>query len=257
LGKEVKKLNKKLLGTVLALAMIIIVAAVAPALAHKDKPTDTPAPSTLKSYGYGGYVLLQLPSPSTPSHPYNLRLGVTHFDERSANGKEDYLSIYVWSTAYPGGSRFVWIGGISDAQAGIDFMKAMYTPYVGAAYHIKVDDEQIEVSKKGDVITFNLTTAVSFNIGDPWAQHLKDLSFTLPPMVLEFRGFDEVYKVEGAPSTLAPPASGAGWTTQRTDWRKPAWVEVSIPAWYGSTLLHTEGYVNTKFVMTWTPPPAP
>jgi hypothetical protein len=260
LEKEVKQEMKRshLFGTILALVLMVSVAiaSVVPALAH-NKPEAPPAPDTLKSYGYGGYVLLQLPSPSTPSHPYNLRLGVTHFDERSANGKEDYISIYMWSAAYPGGSRFVWIGGISDAQAGIDFMKAMYTGYVGAAYHIKVEDVELEITKKGDVITVNLTKSVAFNIGDPWPQHLKDLNFTLPPMTLEFRGFDEVYKVEGAPSTLAPPASGAGWTTQRTDWRKPAWVEASIPAWYGNTLLHSEGYINTKFVMTWTPPAAP
>jgi hypothetical protein len=245
-------------GTFVALVLVVsvAVAAVVPALAH-NKPEDPPAPGTLKSYGYGGYVLLQLPSPSTPSHPHNLRLAATHFDERSANGEEDYLDIYVWSTAYPGGSRFVWLGGFSDSQAGVDFMKAMYTGFVGAELARKVEDKDLEISKKGDVLTVNLTKAIVYEIGDPWPQHLKDLNFTLPPMVLEFRGVDEVYKEEGAPNTLAPPASGAGWTTQRTDWRKPSWVEVSIPAWYRTMVIHTEGYINTKFVMTWTPPPAP
>jgi hypothetical protein len=265
LGKEVKQGMKRshLFGTILALVLVVsvAVATIVPALAHNnrddDEPKTPPVPGTLKSYGYGGYVLLQLPSPSMPSHPYNMRLSITHFDERSANGKEDYISIYVWSTAYPGGSRFVWIGGISDVQAGIDFVKAMYTGFVGAAYHIKVEDSELEITKKDDVLTVNLTKSVAFNIGDPWAQHYKDLNFTFPPMTLTFRGFDEVYKEEGAPTKLAPPASGAGWTIQNTQWRKPAWIEVSIPAWYGSTVLHTEGYINTKFVMTITPPPAP
>jgi len=247
-----------LFGTLLVLILTasVAVVAVVPALAH-NKPEDPPAPGTLKSHGYGGYVLLQLPSPATPSHPYNLRLAASHFDERSANGEEDYLDIYVWSPQYPGGSRFVWLGGITDSQEGFDFMKAMYTGYVGAEMTKKVEDKDIEISKKGDVLTVNLTKAIVYEIGNPWPQHLKDLNFTLPPMTLEFRGFDEIYKEEGAPTTLAPPASGAGWTTQRTDWRKPAWVEVSIPAWYRQFLIHDVGYINTKFAMTWTPPPAP
>jgi hypothetical protein len=247
-----------LFGTILALVLVVsvAVAAVVPALAH-NKPEDSPAPGTLKSYGNGGYVLLQLPSPSTPSHPYNLRIIPNNFDERSANGDEDDLEIYVWCAAYPGGSRFVWLGGITDAQAGVDFLKAIYTGILGAETAKKVEDKDIEISKKGDVLTVNLTKAIVYEIGDPWPQYLKDLNFTLPPMTLEFRGFDEVYKVEGAPATVTPPSSGAGWTQQRTDWRKPAWVEVSIPAWYRTALIHTEGYINTKFVMTWTPPPAP
>jgi hypothetical protein len=246
-----------LFGTILALvlAISVAVATIVPALAH-NKPEDPHAPGTLKSYGYGGYVLLQLPSPSTPSHPYNLRLGVNHFDERSANGEEDYIDIYVWCAAFPGGSRFVWLGGITDSQAGFDFIKALYTGFVGAETSKKVEDMDLEISKKGDVLTVNLTKTIVYEIGDPWPQHLKDLNFTLPPMTLIFRGFDEVYKEEGAPNTLAPPASGAGWTQQRTDWRKPAWVEVSISAWYRQFLIHTEGYITTKFAMTWTPPPA-
>jgi hypothetical protein len=245
-------------GTFVALVLVVSVAiaTVVPALAH-NKPEDSPASGTLKSYGNGGYVLLQLPSPSTPSHPYNLRIIPNNFDERSANGDEDDLEIYVWCAAYPGGSRFVWLGGITDAQAGVDFLKAIYTGILGAETAKKVEDKDIEISKKGDVLTVNLTKAIVYEIGDPWPQYLKDLNFTLPPMTLEFRGFDEVYKVEGAPTTVTPPSSGAGWTQQRTDWRKPAWVEVSIPAWYRTALIHTEGYINTKFVMTWTPPPAP
>jgi len=246
-------LNKKYLGIVLFFAFIMIIAATSPALAHNNHQ-DPPVADSMKSYGSSSYVVLQLPSPSAPSHPYNLRLGARHFTEGSVNGEEDYLGIYVWSANYPGGSRFVWIGGISDSQAGLDFVKVIYTGYVGAVNHIKVEDSELEVTKKGDVLTVNLTKSVTFNIGDPWAQHLKDLNFTLPAMTLVFRGFDEIYKVDDAATKIVPPASGAGWTVQQTFWREPAWVEVSIPGWYGNTLMHADGYFNTKFVETWTPP---
>ncbi len=246
-------MNKKTLVIVIAFSIIMIGAVLTPTLAHNDHK-NPPATDSMKSYGTGGYVLLQLPSPSTPSHPYNIRLGIRDFDARSINGKEDYLSIYVWCTNFPGGSRFVWIGGISDSQAGIDFVEEIYTGYVGAVNHIKVEDNELKITKQGDVLTVNLTKAIKFEVGDPWPQHLKDLNFTLPAMTLQFRGFDQEYKVEDAPATLAPPASGAGWIIEASYLRKPAWIETSIPAWYATTIIHSEGYINMKFVETWTPP---
>lgn len=241
-----------LLGILLASILTVSFAVTfAPTLA-KNKPNES---SNLKSYGYDGYTVLQLPSPSTPSHPYNLRLRATHYDARSINGEEDYLSVYVWCAAFPGGSKFVWIGGITDSQAGIDFVIDKYTGYVGAAYHVKVEDGELAICKKFDVITVNLTKAVTFNVSDPWPQHLKDLSFTLPPMTIEFRGIDTSFEEKEAPATLTPPASGAGWTTQTVYYRMPAWVQVSIPAWYGNTVLNVDGKISTRFINTWTPPP--
>jgi hypothetical protein len=264
-------------GTLLTL---ILAASVAVAVIIPSIALNAPSASgTLKAYGYSGEVLLQLPSPSIPSHPYNLRFLVQHYDERSAHGKEDVLGIYVWSTAYPGGSRFVWIGAIRDNQASIDFQKAMYGGVVGAENQMKVEDKELEIwtetasaqsgngrwnwdeygryvwgADGGEVLKVNLTKAVTFNVGDPWPQHWKDLNFTLPPMTLEFRGFDEVFKDEVPPATLAPPYSGAGWTQQITAWRMPAWVEVTIPAWYRAINSYVVGQFNKKVEITWTPP---
>lgn len=247
-------MNKKLLGTVLALAVIIAVAAVTPTLAHN--PSTPPAPGVLHSYGYTGEVIIQLPSPSTPSHPYNLRINAVHFEKRSANGLEDYITVYVWASNYQGG-RFVAVALATDAQAGVDFVKTMYTGAPFAQNTIKVADNELEMWKEGDVLTVNLTKAIDVKIGDPFPQALKDLNFTLPPLTLVFRGFDEVFKDEGAPSTLPPSLSGAGWTQQVTNWRQPAWVSVSIPSWIGSITMPMVGTFNRKIVMTYTPPPAP
>lgn len=244
-------MNKKLLGTVLALAVIIAVAAVTPTLAHN--PCTPSASGVLHSYGYSGDVIIQLPSPSTPSHPYNLRIVATHFDARSANGVEDYITVHVWAPNYQKGS-FVAVACVSDAQAGVDFVKAMYTGAPFAQNTIKVADDELEMWKEGDILTVNLTKAIDIKIGNPFPQALKDLNFTLQPMTLEFRGFDEVFKDEGAPSTIPPSLSGAGWTQQVTHWRQPAWVRVSIPAWIGSVVMPTVGTFNKKTVMTYTPP---
>jgi len=243
--------RSKLLGAILSSLLVASVAiTIVPALAYNRSHS-----STLKQAGFSGYVLLQLPSPATPSHPYYLRLLVQHFDKLSLQGEEDAIGIYVWSPNYPGASRFVWIGAIRDNQAGIDFMKLLYTGFVAADNQIKVDDNELEITKKGDVLTVNLTKPVKFEIGDPWPQHLKDLNFTFPAMTLEFRGLDETKKTENAPATLAPPASGAGWINQVTTWDQPAWVETRIPAWYGSTLIHTDGVLTKKVDIAWTPPP--
>jgi len=255
----VKKLNKKILGTVLALIVIIAVAAVAPALAHNkpDEESDSPAPGTQVAYYSGGDVTLQLPSPAVPSHHYNLRIVARDLDKRSYNGAEDYMVIYVWAPSYPGGGRFVPVALISDNQAGVDFVKMIYTGYlIGLSQNvIKVEDKELEVWKEDDVLMANLTKAIDIKIGDPAPQYGKDLNFTLPPLTLEFRGFDEVFKEEGAPTTI-PVGTGKGWTSQSTAWKKPAWVCAWIPAWLGSIAYTTVGTFDKKVINTWTPPPA-
>jgi len=246
------------LGTVLALslAIIVAVATVAPTFANSC-PTD---PATVTIYGPSGTVNLQLPS-GVPSHPTTLQIGISESSSRSTYGAADPMIISLW---VPQANRFVAVASISDnPNPDSDaFFKMVFhnTPIWMPPLmqnDFEVTDEELEVRMHGNVLTANLTKALyislPFNLMPPPYSLFGNLSFTLPPMTLMFRGIDEPFRDEKTYYFLpTPPLSGYTWKEERL--LVPAWVKVEIPAWLGSTYFEVVGHIAKHQTSTFIPP---
>ena len=246
------------LGTILALslAVIVAVAAVAPTFANSC-PTD---PATVTIYGPSGTVNLQLPS-GVPSHPTTLQIAIGESSSRSTFGAADTMIISLW---VPQANRFVPVASISDKpnpDSGA-FFKMVFNntpiwmpPLMQNCFN--VTDEELEVRMHGDVLTANLTKALyislPFNVMPQPYSSWGNLSFTLPPMALMFRGIDEPFRDEKTYSFLPkPPLSGYAWKEERL--LVPAWVKVEIPAWLGGSYFEVVGHIGKHSTQTFIPP---
>jgi hypothetical protein len=244
----VKRLNKKVFVTVLALslAVIIAVAAVVPALAHSNQCNDDNNDSPT-NYGSGGSVHVQLPQ-GEPSHPTTLQIDVYDINRWSSFGAMDVMMVWLW---VPSMNIHAPVALISDNPnpAFFDFAETLFSntpvwiPAAGMTNIFQVADEELEVSKRGDVLTANLTAPIAITLPDPLGG-----SFTFPPTALEFRGFDTPFREEN----VLP-----GYSEQTTI-TQPAWVRLWIPEWTGGAIA-TE-YVGTLWLYmkrTYTLPSAP
>jgi hypothetical protein len=246
------------LGTVLALslAVIVAVAAIGPTLANSC-PTD---PAAVTLYGTSGAVILQLP-PGIPSRPTTLKIGVSDSNKRSDYGASDALLIDLW---VPQANRFVPVASISDnPNPDSDaFFKMVFnnTPIWMPPLmqnDFSVTDDELEVWIHGDVLTANLTKAINiklpFNLLPQPYSSWGNLSFTLPPMTLMFRGIDEPFRDETTYYLLPkPPLSGYAWKEERL--LVPAWVKVEIPAWLGGHAFDLVGHIGKHQTSTFIPP---
>jgi hypothetical protein len=256
----VKKLNKKVLGTVLALSLAVIIAAAAviPALAHGNKSDDDKSDSLTTFYGSGGNVKLQLP-PGDPSHPTDLDFVVFDFDRRSTFGSFDAVIVALWVPKLNG---YVPVAVVSNSPNPEFFNHAHtvlggtppWNPVKGFSNIIQVSDTELKINKHGDVLTAELTVpveiALPFQNLPPFA-FLGDLSFTLPPIKIEIRGFDSTFKDEAVSKTLS------GYTITQNTINKPAWVRVWSAPWLGFAPQYTAGTLFMHVTRTYTPPPAP
>jgi hypothetical protein len=236
------------IGTVLALslAVIIAVAVVAPVLAG-TKP--------IQIYGKGGTVVLQLPE-GIPSHPTILKISVGSFDKRSTYGAYDTLFVSLWIPAYNG---FMMVACIETNVVHSDSLSRQF--FAGSFVwnpplfpnDFQVADNELEVVKHGSTITATLTKSIDislpFNFLPAPFTDWGDLSFTLPPMTLEFveipaspKYIDVAY---GVPS---------GWSIKLTELDKAAWVSVMIPQWLGMEPLTATGILFHNRVAVFTPP---
>jgi hypothetical protein len=238
-------------GTILAVILVVsvAVAAIAPAFAHQ-KPRSPPVLDTEYVFGSGADVILQLPS-GVPSHHTDLKFAVQHGNKQSTKGAEDVMSVFIW---VPTRNAYTRLAIITDNPLTAESTKKMYAGMVTAQNIILVADNELEVWKKGDVLTANLTKAIPIIIGDPAPQWAKDLNFTLPPIALEFRGFDQTFREEES-GAFAPSPPYSGWTFSTASVNKPAWVRVWIRPWLGTTVYTTVGTLNVQLTQTFTPPP--
>jgi len=248
-------MNKKLLGTVLALSIIMIVAAVAPALAHNNRNDDDkpipPDPNKEYVYGRGGKIVLNLPAGGV-CNKTDIGFTFMDVDKRSTKGAEDYIEVELW---IPSQSRFRTVALIDDNPVAITSIKAMLSgvPYI---QYIQVADAELEVWREGDTIIANLTRPVDIKFGNPLSPTsiYRDLNFTLPAMTVTFVKNGPVYEKTETNGNYTgwPGASNWAYTTKR--WVAPAFVSVSIPAWLSSTTLPVAGYYREKIVMDVTKP---
>jgi hypothetical protein len=127
---------------------------------------------------------------------------------------------------------------------------------------IQVADKELEVHRHGDVLTANLTVPVNislpFQFWPPPFNAIGDLSFTLPPTALEFRGIDDAFKDEIPLLKLLPSPPLSGYTITMATVSKPAWVRLGMSQWTGGFgNFAFDGTLFTRFTRTWVPPPAP
>lgn len=246
MGEKMKR--SAVIGTILALslAVTIAVAAVAPALAG-TKP--------ITIYGKGGTVVLQLPE-GIPSHPTTLKISVGAFDKRSTYGAYDTLFVSLWIPAYNG---FMTVACI---ETNVVHSNSLSRQFFAGSFvwnpplfpnDFQVANNELEVAKHGSTITATLTKSIEislpFNLLPAPFNDWGDLSFTLPPMTLEFvdipaspKYIDVAY---GVPS---------GWSVKLTQWDKAAWVSVMIPQWLGMEPLTATGTLFHNRVAVFTPP---
>jgi hypothetical protein len=260
--KEVREIKRKvILGTVLALslAMIIAVAALAPTVAvARDKKDD----DSLTYYANGGQVTVQLPD-GVPSHPTSLIFAAMHIERRGdypIRGPHDVFAVYIWVPAL---NSFMPVAVFSDNPnpAHHDLMKEIYigTPFwipgVMENYFVPAEDELVTRSR-GDMFFVNLTVGahVSLNFTgspNPQLSALGDLSFDLPPIAMEVRGFDTTYRED------SKGALPSGYTSLAHYVRKPAWVRLWIRNWTGGAdAFKFAGVRGLYGKVTAIPPPA-
>jgi hypothetical protein len=261
----VKKLNKKVLGTVLALSLaaIIAVVAVVPALAYANNRYCDKSDSLTTFYGSGGNFNLQLP-PGVPDHPTDLQFVVFDFDKRSTFGSCDVMLVVLWVPALNG---YASVAVVSDSP-NPEFFDQSYTvlggtavwnPAKGFSNIFPVSDTELEVNKRGDVLTAELTVPVEIALpfqNLPAFAFLGDMSFTLPSIKIEIRGFDSTFKDE-AVQNIVPHPPLSGYTITQNTINKPAWVRFWSTPWLGAAPQYTTGTLFVHVTRTYTPPPAP
>ena len=136
----------------------------------------------------------------------------------------------------------------------------VWNPAAGMLNIFEVSDTELEVHKRGDVLTAELTVpldlALNFSKVTGPLKFLGDLSFTLAPIKIEIRGFDSIFKDE-AVMNLVPHPPLSGYTITQEAINKPAWVRVWSTPWLGFTPQCTAGTLFVHVTRTYTPPPAP
>jgi hypothetical protein len=231
---------------VLSLAVTIAVAAVAPALAG-TKP--------ITIYGKGGTVVLQLPE-GISSHPTTLKISVGNFDKRSTYGAYDTLFVSLWIPEY---TDFMTVACIETNVVHSNLLSKQFfaNSFVWSPplfpNDFQVADNELEVLRHGSTITATLTNSIDislpFNLLPAPFTAWGDLSFTLPPMTLEF------VEIPASPKYIdVDYGVPSGWFIELTQWDKAAWVSVMIPQWLGMEPLTATGTSFHNRVAVFTPP---
>jgi hypothetical protein len=231
---------------VLSLAVTIAVAAVAPALAGTKSITI---------YGKGGTLVLQLPE-GVLSHPTTLKISIGSFDKRSTYGAYDTLFVSLWIPEY---GDFMTVACI---ETNVVHSNSLSRQFFASSFvwspplfpnDFQVADNELEVLKHGGTITATLTESIDISLPfdllpapfTDWG----DLSFTLPPMTLEF------VEIPASPKYIdVDYGVPSGWSIEVTQREKAAWVSVMIPQWLGMEPLTATGTSFHNRVAVFTPP---
>jgi hypothetical protein len=273
--KEKKKMRKKIiLGTILMLSALIVtvIAAVGPALAH-------PRDNSIDLYGTGAHVNLTLPPPNVgppplgvPAHPTTIGFIVADYNRRSEGGAFDLLFVGIWVQSI---NSFFPIAQVYDTQVPAWAKQLFNSTGAGNPLYyetsagvvrsnlIQVGDKELEVWTESSWTQFdhgykswngpsaatlkvNLTRSVFINYtySNPL---IGNLSFTLPPLTLEFHETGEGWPEEDT-NTVGK------WVQFEKSTKVPAWVEVVIPAWCRTTSFQVAGSIAEHMTEKFTPP---
>jgi len=242
-------LKLKIPGVVLALSIVILVAAVAPAIAHNnqhdDKKPFPPDPNKEYVYGRSAKIVLNLPE-GGKCNKTDIALTFMDVDGRSTKGAEDGLEVSIW---LPTRSTFMTVAFIDDNSAAIDSVKQMLSglPFI---QYIKVEDNELEVWRKGDTIIANLTKPIDIifaNLDGTYYASYKAYNFTLPAMTVTFVKNGPIYEKTETKGNYTGWPGASNWAYVDKRWVAPSFVSVSIPAWLGTTTLPVAGYYREKW----------
>ncbi len=256
MNKKVQRLIVAFLGAILL--SIIVTAALAPVLASGNNENEPVVTFT----GSGGKIGVQLP-PGEPSHPTDLQFVVFDFDKRSTFGSFDAIIVTIWVPAFNG---YLPAAVVSDSPNTEFFDHAhtvlintpWWSPMFGFSNIIQVSETELEVDKRRNVVTAELTVPVEIslpfpNFPAPPFNLLEDLSFTLPPFKIEIRGFDSIFRDEES-SNLQPSPPLSGYTITQKAINRPAWVRFWSSTWLGLRTQYTSGTLYLHVTRTYTPP---
>ena len=256
MNKRTFKLAGVLLITILL--SIIATAILSPALARSNNKKE----SLTIFRGSGGTFNLQLPD-GIPSHPTNLQFVFFDFDKRSTVGAFDAMIIALWVPTLNG---YLPVGVVSDSPNPEFFEHAhtvlentaFWLPMLGFSNIIQVSETELEVDKRGNILTAELTVPIELSLSfpdypSPPFNLLDDLSFTLPPIKAEIRGFNSIFREESS-QTLVPHPPLSGYTITQNTLNKPAWVRFWSASWLGIQPQCTTGTLYVHVTRTYTPP---
>jgi hypothetical protein len=276
--------KKLVLGTILTLSLLIVtvVAAVGPAFANpKDNSVDlygtlADVSLTLLPSSVGP------PPMGVPAHPTTIGFAIGDYNKRSETGAFDLLFIAIWVQSI---NAFMPIAQVYDIPVP-SWAKQLFnsTGSGNPLYYetsagvktnnlIQVADKELDIwtdtstNNRGryvfkdssrtyhddggcnvasNTLMVNLTRSVFINYtsSNPL---IGNLSFTLPPMTIEFHEIGEGWYVED-------PGKAGTWLTFEKSIEVPAWVEVNIPSWCRNFPFKVVGNLNEQATETFTPP---
>jgi len=203
-------------------------------------------------YAYGGGVTLSLPPGGSvlANRPTVLKIEFWHTYNGQGEffGPGDVMRIWLW---VPANNAFVAVALIQNNQnASLQpwFAKLLNGTALGQNV-VTVNPDQLMITKvERNVLRVNLTTAVNIAIGDPLPVALKALNFTLPPLVMEVRGFDSPFSDQAV--TNLP----SGYNVTATTINLPAWVRVWMPQWLGASWWTSDGVEMLRMVVNYYAP---
>jgi hypothetical protein len=244
-------MNRKTIALSLSLCLLAATFVGVVAQTYANATTNT-ATSTAKDSAYGehGEVVIQLPPPlNATSHPTNLRLIATSYDNRSDFGTSSCLIVLLW---IPATNQFVPVAHIkTNPDPSLDtYLQSFWngTSVWNPLMHniITVSSQALNVWRDGSLIVANLTTPVTitlpFNLMTTASAAYGNLTFVLPPLTLTFHPIGSPVPLHEA--SVLP----SGYTNDVTSLMNPAWVRVDIPTWVKGSWLEYSGHICTNLV---------
>jgi hypothetical protein len=262
--------KKKILGTLTLISIILTVTFVSFTAGIDSKPSKSTDPNSATYYFTGGLVIIQLPpgGGALANRPTCIRLLAMKLDERSTFGAADILNIAVWN---PAQNKFVGCGSVrnvpaADAEAYYSYTKSYFsgTPFWNPAAGMQnlnaVSPEDLKItgepqvarnSKGVDKVTIVLNKEIPITLTGA----LASLSFTLPPLTMEFYSIAKAHQDEQSITKLVPSPPLSGYTITEDKQEIPAWVKVFIPTWTTTNIsFQFSGEINVRGIMSITPP---
>ena len=168
-------MNRKTIALSLSLCLLAatIIGVVAQTYATAATNTSTSTAANDLAYGEHGEVIIQLPPPSNatnstlPSHPTNLRLVATSYDNRSTFGASNTLLVQLW---IPAANQYVVVAHIkTNPNPDLDTHLQTFwnnTPIWNPLMHniITVNSQALNVWRDGSLIIANLTAPVTITL---------------------------------------------------------------------------------------------
>jgi hypothetical protein len=239
--------NRFVYASILGIFLVVIITVAG--IFAQAQPTTPPSTqsSNVINYSNGAVVGLQLP-PGVPAHPVNLRIALSHIDNKSNYGGPDVMQISLW---VPTMNTYVPVAILSTNTntSAITWIKTVvngtpvWTPPALQNYFAPTSS-QLQVKINNSMVIANLTTSFNVTLPDSFGGN-----FTVPAMTLMF-----VPIAAGFAHNETKIVPSSNWTINSMHTDVPAWVRVNIPTWLGPSPVETAGTIVLNETTTYIPP---